>query len=78
MSDIKIVLNDAGIQDLLKSPGIISSCEAVASGMLNRAGTGYAMERKTYPERGGYIVYPDNADAFYDNLRGNTLLKAVR
>ena len=78
MSNNKIVLKSDGIRALMKDAGIMSVCENIAGGMLNRCGSGYAMEQKVYQTRGGFIVYPDDAEAFYDNLRNNTLLKAVR
>lgn len=78
MSSFKLKLNSDGIRELMKDPGVMGICENVAGNTLNRCGAGYAMEKKTYTTRGGFIVYPDCADAFYDNLRNNTLLKALK
>lgn len=78
MSSFEIKLDSNGIRELMKSDEVMSACETIAGQVLNRCGDGYAMEQKMYTTRGGYIVYPDTADAFYDNLRNNTLLKAVK
>lgn len=45
---------------------------------LQRCGEGYEMERRTYPERTGYVVRAATDQAKHDNLKNNTLEKALR
>ena len=77
MNKIVIKLDDAGIQEMLKSDGIVRTCETQASRIAAAAGDGYEVERRNYPERGGAAVYPSTPKAYFDNLKNNTLLKAM-
>lgn len=76
MSKIKIELNKDGVRDLLKDPEISEVCREYCNGIAAKAGDGYVVEDRTYPERNGYAVYPSTPDANRDNLKNNTLLKA--
>lgn len=73
----KIVLNSSGIREVLKSDEIAEMCREEAEKIRNRAGEGFAVEVRNYPERTGYAVYPETEEAFYRNLNKNTLLKAI-
>ena len=77
MSKLKIKLNSKGVKELLKSEDITQTCIEQAEAVRQRAGDGYAMERRTYPERTGCIVYTDSVKAMTENLKNNTLLKAL-
>jgi hypothetical protein len=46
--------------------------------MQQKAGPGYAVEDRHYPERNGAVVFPNTEEAYYDNLTNNTLEKVVR
>lgn len=74
----KFVLNRAGVREILKSDGIYRVCEEHAEATRASAGPGYEVGTRNYPERTGVAVYPATADAYYDNLRHNTLLKALK
>lgn len=74
----KFVLNRAGVRELLKSDGIYRVCEEHAEATRATAGPGYELGRRDYPERTGVSVFPATGDAYYDNLRNNTLLKALK
>ena len=50
----------------------------VSSQTLNAAGEGYKAKPYVGKNRAGVIVAPETAEAYYDNLRNNTLLKALR
>lgn len=78
MSNVKFVLNRSGVRDLLKSDGIYQVCAQHAEMTRASAGPGYEVGQRNYPERTGAAVYPATADAYYDNLRHNTLLKALK
>lgn len=77
MSNIKIELNSAGIREMLKSEPVRQACMQEASRIASRAGDGYVSESRSYPERSGAAVYPNTPKAAMDNLRNNTLLKAM-
>lgn len=77
MSNVKFDLNIAGFNELRKSPGIVSECRKYADRVCSAAGDGYKVERRTYPDRDGYAVFPDTPAAVNDNLRNNTLLKSL-
>lgn len=44
MADVKIVLNSAGIQELLKSSGVGKFCESKAAQMTRAAGVEYVAD----------------------------------
>lgn len=76
-NQVKVKLNDAGIKELLKSPEMTEHCRSLAEQVLIRAGEGYVMEQRNYPERTGYAVRPDTKAAYKDNYDNNTLLRAL-
>ena len=71
-------LNRAGVRALLKSEQMAAVCRQYASRVVQRAGTGYEMQQRSYPERNGYVARPATYQARKDNLDNNTLEKAVR
>ena len=77
MGDIKVKLDRAGVRALLKSAAVSGVCRDAAEGVRGRAGAGFEVGQRNYPERTGYAVYPGDAEAYFKNLRNNTLLKAV-
>lgn len=77
MGDVVIKLDDAGIQELLKSDGIMSELKSRGKSVLASAGSGYAMDSYTGKTRANVSIYADTKDAYMDNLNNNTLLKAV-
>lgn len=77
MLKAKIKLNGKGVRALLRSAEMQQICMEHANAVQQRAGEGYVVEKRNYPERSGAAVRPDNAEAYYDNLHHNTLLKAL-
>lgn len=77
MSKVKVVLNEAGIRQLLRSSELQEVCMEHARSIQQRAGSNYKLEERSYPERKGAAVYPANAEGYYDNLKHNTLMKAM-
>lgn len=76
---IKIELNRNAIrQQLLKSPEIQDICKEHAENIANRCGDGY--ESTAYMESTRIVakVYTDSFRAMHDNMKNNTLLKAVK
>lgn len=75
---VKIVLNSEGIRELLRSEEVSNECKKHADSVQARCGSDYTTESRTYPERRGYAVYPTTARGRNDNMKNNTLLKALR
>jgi hypothetical protein len=78
MNNVKIKLDSAGVRELLKSQGIAGKCQEIAQRVASAAGDGYEASLRKYPERTGAAIHPDGAKAYYDNLRNNTLAKAIK
>lgn len=74
----EIKLISKGVRELLKSEEISEICRAQAEAVAGRAGEGYEVEERHYPERSGYIVKADTYMARKDNSENNTLLKALQ
>lgn len=74
---VKIKLNSAGIRELLKSQAMADECMTVARGIQQRAGEGYEVQSRNYPERTGAAVVAVTKEAIQDNLDNNTLLRAL-
>lgn len=75
--NVQIVLNSAGVRELLKSDAIAAACKEQADAVAARAGDGYIVEQRNYPERTGYAVTAETDEARRDNYNHNTLLKAL-
>ncbi len=75
MSNIKFVRNHAGVRELLKSPGIQGALIASAGRIRDRAGSDYDVYIGA--NRANVSVRTGSAAAERDNLRNNTLLKAI-
>ena len=71
----KFVLDKATVGDLLKGMG--SVCETVAKEIAGRAGEGYEVTTHIGKTRVNASVHPATKKAKKDNLKNNTLLKAV-
>lgn len=76
-NSVEIKLNSDGVRELLKSSGIATACKEQAEAIARRAGDGYSVSKRTYPERTGYVVTADTQEARSDNLENNTLAKAL-
>lgn len=74
---VTIKLNSKGIQALLKSDAIAGACREQANAVAARAGDGYEVQQRNYPERTGFAIIAATDEANRDNLKNNTLLKAV-
>lgn len=75
---VKVVLNGKGVRDLLKSGEMMSVCTEQASRIMNRCGDGYEMSTHVGKNRVNVSVSAGTYEAIRDNMRNNTLLKAVR
>lgn len=75
--NVEIVLNSAGIRELLKSAEIEAVCRDQAEAVANRAGAGYKVDTHVGKTRVNAMVSTDTKEAYRDNLKNNTLLKAL-
>lgn len=78
MAKMKFKLNHAGVGQLLKSTEMQKVLTDKATGVKNRAGEGYAQDIYVGKTRANAMVYADSFKAKKDNMKNNTLLKAVR
>ncbi len=79
MAKSKFELNRAGVRELLKSGDMDACIKGFAEGVYNRVNhiSGYTLEKRNYPERIGYAICATEHPAISDNLKNNSLLKAV-
>lgn len=78
MSKIKIELNSAGVRELLRSQSIADVLAEHASAIAGRCGEGYAHDTHMMPGRVIAAAYTETPEAMADNLRENTLLRAMQ
>ena len=76
MSKVKVVLNSAGIRDLLKSPEVSGEIKKHCDAVQSRAGDGYASNVISGKRRAVGRVYAYSKKAISDNYENNTLLTA--
>ena len=79
MSDkVRVELNSEGVKELLQSSEMMGVCRDLAQGIANRAGDGYIVTTHTGRTRVNASVYAATNKAKRDNMKNNTLLKAVK
>ncbi|HJA90487.1 MAG TPA: hypothetical protein H9948_06820 [Candidatus Jeotgalibaca merdavium] len=78
MSKNKFKLNRSGVRELLQSKDMQAALEVEASAIRNRAGVGYKQDTYVGKNRANAMVWADTYPAKRDNMKNNTLLKAVR
>lgn len=71
-------LNYAGIGQLLKSAEMQKVLEEKATAIKNRCGDGYKQDIYVGKTRANAMVYAETFEAKRDNMKNNTILKAVR
>lgn len=75
---VKIELNRAAVRELLRSSEMQSICKELADGIAGRVGSGYEVTTHTGKNRVNASVNATSYEAKRDNMKNNTLLKAVR
>lgn len=78
MSNLKIKLNGAGVRELLQSPEMQKELTKHATAIRQRAGDGYEQDIFIGKNRANAMVSAESAKARRQNMKNNTLLKAVR
>ena len=75
---MKFKLNSDGVRELLKSQEMQSVLVEKATGIKNRCGEGYTQDVYVGKNRANAMVKAGTYQAKRDNLKNNTILKAVR
>ena len=75
---MKFKLNSGGVRELLKSQEMQSVLNEKATGIKNRCGEGYTQDVYVGKNRANAMVKAETYQAKRDNLKNNTILKAVR
>lgn len=78
MSKFKFVLNRAGVRTLMQSEEMQSILKDKADNALNSLAEGYKSDVHVGKNRANAMVYADTYQAKRDNLKNNSILKAVR
>ncbi len=78
MSKFKFVLNRTAVRELMKSEEMQSILKDKADNALNSLGEGYKSDIHVGKNRANAMVYADTYKAKKDNLKNNSILKAVR
>ncbi len=78
MAKTKIVLNSAGVREMLKSPEMQAMLSERAQAIAKRAGNGYETDVFVGKNRANASVFASTGKAARDDMKNNTLLKAVR
>lgn len=77
MSNVEIVLNRAGISDLLKSSEVISELNTHADAIMGHLSGSYEKTEYVGQRRANVSIATADNDTYYRNLHNNELLKAV-
>jgi len=77
MAKVKIVLNRSGVRALLRSDESEAFCQALAQKAANSLGEGYEVSSYKGKNRVNASVRAETYQARSDNLKNNTILKAV-
>lgn len=78
MAKMKFKLNHAGVGQLMKSTEMQNVLEGRATEIKNRCGDGYGQDVYVGKSRANAMVFADSYQAKRDNMKNNTILKAVR
>lgn len=78
MANVKVVLNSAGVRELLRSNEMMSICKEQADKALSRLGPGYEVTTHTGTTRVNASIGAVSYEAMRDNMENNSILKALR
>jgi hypothetical protein len=77
MGNVKVKLNSAGIQELLKSSEVSAMVSDIAAGVASNAGAGFEVDVQPGKFRAIARVKPATKEAENQVYRNNVLLKAL-
>ena len=78
MAKVWFNLNFDGVRELLQSPQAKKVCEEVGQKALDQLGDGYEMKSKVGAKRAYVKIRANTPKTYYENLKHNTILKAVK
>lgn len=74
---VKVELNYKGFNELRKSPEMQSVLAEHGQRILGTLPEGYEGNVRAHQKRAVFYIYADSPEAKADNLKNNTLLKAI-
>lgn len=77
MAKVEIVLNPAGVRELLKSDAMMQICQQHANRAASTLGDGYAVNKYVGANRVNAEVTAETFLARRDNMKNNSILKAL-
>lgn len=78
MDKVKYEMDYAGIGQLLKCSELCDGMQSIGNGVAARAGDGYKADTSVGKKRAHTFVRAETTEAYYENLKNNTLLKALQ
>ena len=78
MGKVTVKLNRAGVRELLRSDEMQAICMEHAKSTVNQLGDGYSANGYKGKNRVNAEVRADSYAAYRDNLKNNTILKALQ
>ena len=79
MGKVTIKLNISGLRELRNDPGVMAELQKQGNAIAQRAGEGFVADKATTGRtRARCRVHTDSAEAYYKNLKHNTLAKAIK
>lgn len=73
----KVWIEPTGVYEILKSPEMQEILRSEAEKVQQKAGQDYKATVRVGSKRAVATISPDSYRAYYDNLKNNTLLKAL-
>lgn len=77
MSKTRIVLNRKGVRELLRSQEMMNICSSYGHKAVQKLGEGYEVSNHVGKNRVNSSVRTVTAEAVRENMKNNTILKAV-
>lgn len=77
ISNLKITLDRKGVRELLKSQEMMNICTEFAYRAQSHLGEGYAVTYMTGKNRVNASIFAETPEAQKENLKNNTILKAL-
>lgn len=74
----KLELNSSGVRELLRSDEMKRICEEEAEKVVSKLGDGYVVSSYTGKSRVNASIMATSWEAYYGNLKNNTVLKALK
>ena len=77
MAKIHVELNEKEVRNMMRSSEMMAICREYAAGIASEAGAGYGVSTYVGKTRVNASAYAETEKAHRDNLKNNTLLKAL-